>query len=181
MRVALDAGHGEKHRLSSGASGYGLIEDTLALDFVTRIGHHLRVAGHATVLTRPDPRSVELKQRGKAARQAHCDLFLSIHLNASLTCEAHGCEALVVEGDEASKRIAEPLLAVLVANGMHSRGVKCDNQGQHKSLRVLRDTYRSMPAVLLEMGFLTNAGDVERLANKFWREKVSSQIAATLA
>ena len=181
IRLALDAGHGYKRGLPTGARGNGLIEDDVALDFVRRIGHHLRLAKHETVLTRPDDKFVELKQRGKIAKAGKCDLFLSIHLNAADSPNAEGVEALVAKGDTRSKRIAELLVGIVTQAGMKSRGVKWDSQGQHKSLRVLQDTYHAMPAVLLEIGFLTNVKDAAQLRDPQWQERVSIEIAAALS
>ncbi len=82
-RIALDAGHGaSRGHAHRDAPRNGLVEDDLALDFVTRIGHHLRLIGYDTVITRPDGKLVALATRGKRAIDGHCDLFISIHLNA---------------------------------------------------------------------------------------------------
>jgi N-acetylmuramoyl-L-alanine amidase len=55
--------------------------------------------------------------------------------------------------------------------------VKTDSQSQHLRLAVLRGTYRYMPAVLLEVGFLTNKHDVELLRNSNWREETAIALA----
>jgi len=176
-RIALDAGHGASRGLShSGCAANGLIEDELALDFVTRIGHHLRLIGYDTVITRPDGRLVALATRGKRAIDGHCDLFLSIHVNAG-NASASGVEAFVAEGDQRSRIVAERLVDTVAKHGMRDRGVKWDSQSQCSRLRVLRDTYRHMPAVLLEIGFLTNPHDAGLLADKHFREAVAREIA----
>jgi len=104
---------------------------------------------------------------------------VSLHLNAG-TARAHGVEAYVAEGDHRSRLIAQRLVNVISKHGMANRGVKWDSQSQHSGLRVLRDTYRHMPAVLLEIGFLTNAGDARLLADKYFREAVALEIATNL-
>lgn len=175
--IALDAGHGaSRGRLFTGASANGLVEDELALDFVKRIGHHLRAEGHSTVYTRSDVKLVVLAERGKIAKNAHCELFLSIHCNAA-SSKAHGAEAFVAEGDSRSLELGLRLLSAICTNGMSSRGAKWDNQSQYSRLRVLRDTYKKMPAVLLEVGFLTNPDDAALLADRFFREKAARAIA----
>jgi len=179
-RVALDAGHGaSRGRPFTGAHGNGLIEDDLALDFVTRIGHHLRAAGYDTVIIRPDAKLVTLATRGKRAVQSHCDLFLSIHLNAGPS-EASGVEAYVAKGDTRSRALAERAVEAISAHGLRNRGVRWDSQSQYSSLRVLRDTYRHMPAVLLEIGFVTNKHDARLLGDKHFREAVAEEIATAL-
>lgn len=181
MRVCLDAGHGYKRTLPTGARGNNLIEDDVALKFCDRLGHYLRVKKVEVVFTRPDRNFVELKARSKIAKQEKCDMFVSIHCNAAGSPDAHGVEALVVVDDKRSHTIAEGLFAVLVQAGLSKRGVKWDNQGQHSSLYVLRNTYARMPAVLLEVGFLTNRDDATRLKDKEWLEKLACNLANVIA
>jgi N-acetylmuramoyl-L-alanine amidase len=179
-RAALDAGHGARPgRPHTGAAANGLIEDDVALDLVQRIGHHLRAAGHDTVYTRPDARLVGLSERARIARAAKCDLFLSIHLNAGPP-SAHGVEAFVAKGDHASHRVAEVLVSAIAELGMASRGVKWDSQSQHSRLAVLRGTFRSMPAVLLEIGFVTNGRDSALLKSPGHRDAIATSVATCL-
>lgn len=181
MKIALDAGHGSTSKSAhTGAAANGLIEDDIALDMVKRIGHHLRLAGHSTVYTRPDERQTSLASRGRKAVNENCDMFLSIHCNAGPD-SAKGVEAFVAAGDSRSVETAKALVASIVAKGMTSRGVKKDSQSQYSSLRVLRDTYRHMPAVLLEIGFLTNPKDALFLKDKIFREAAAIGIARVCA
>ncbi|OFX13637.1 MAG: hypothetical protein A2Z18_07165 [Armatimonadetes bacterium RBG_16_58_9] len=180
MLVALDAGHGaSRGRLHTGACANSLVEDILALDFVVRIGHHLRKAGHRTYYTRPDDNLVPLATRGKSAVSRGCDMFLSIHCNAG-PAFANGVEAYVVEDDARSHKIAEGLVKAVVQEGIRSRGVKWDSHSRHSRLRVLRDTYRYMPAVLLEIGFLTNDHDAALIKNKSFREAVAISLSRVI-
>ena len=177
MMVALDAGHGARRgHAFTGACANGLVEDELALDFVVRIGHHLRRAGHRTLYTRPDTNLVPLSRRGKLAVARGCDMFLSIHCNAG-PASASGTEAFVVNHDGRSRRIARELVEAVVEHGVRTRGVKWDSRSRHSRLRVLRDTYRHMPSVLLEIGFLTNDHDAALLNDRFFREAVAISIA----
>ena len=125
------------------------------------MGHYLRAAGHTTVLTREADKFVQLKQRAKIAKQAKCNLFLSIHLNAATNPNARGCEAFYAAPDK-GRSIEAARMILHTINGITTipiRGVKRDSASQHKSLTVLRSTYSVMPAVLVELGFLTNAKD----------------------
>lgn len=178
MKVCLDAGHGYKGTRPTGAAANGLIEDDIALDFVTRVGHFIRKGGGETVLTRPTGTFVTLGSRGALAVKNGCDMFISFHCNAAGSASARGAEIFVAYGDYNGKRKAEALLERICAGGaLTSRGVKWDNQSQHSSLRVLRDTYKHMPAMLIEMGFLTNERDAAFLKSKTWREAISEKIA----
>ncbi len=179
-RICLDAGHGYKRKLATGASGHGLKEDDLAFDFVTRIGHHLRAAGHSTVITRTTDAFVELKERPKRAKAAKADIFCSIHCNAAGSPNANGAEVLVAKKDSLSFGVATRVLSAICQEGMTRRGVKRDDEGAHKSLYVLQNTYSQMRSILVEIGFLTNKEDAAKLADRYWRERVSKAIAKAL-
>lgn len=180
MKICLDAGHGYKGSSHTGAAGNGLVEDDIAYDFVTRVGHHLREYGCDTVITRPTSKFVSLGSRGALAKSKDCDFFISFHCNAGSPL-ATGVEAYVALNDFRSLALAKKLLAIITAGGsIKSRGAKWDNQSQHNSLRVLRDTYRKMPAMLVEMGFLSNISDAKLLGDRTWREAMSIKIAKKL-
>jgi N-acetylmuramoyl-L-alanine amidase len=176
MKAALDAGHGS----DTGARANGLIEDEVALDMVSRIGHYLRAAGWETVMTRPDFKLVGITERARVARYASAKVFLSIHCNAAGQSAACGVEAFVANGDERSRKLAEKLVEAVVAQGMRDRGVKWDNESQHSRLGVLRGTNRQMPAVLLELGFLTSPYDSMLLKDKHFRDSAAKAIADVL-
>jgi N-acetylmuramoyl-L-alanine amidase len=175
VKAALDAGHGS----NTGARANGLIEDDVALDMVSRIGHHLRAMGCETVLTRPGSNLVGITERARAARYASADVFLSVHCNAGPP-SASGVEAFVANRDERSRKLAEKLVEVVIKRGMSGRGVKWDSQSQHSRLGVLRGTYRKMPAVLLELGFLTNRQDAALLKDPHFRNAVAKGVAAVV-
>lgn len=180
MKVALDAGHGAlKGHPYTGAVANDLVEDEVALDLMKRIGHHLRLKGIATLYTRPDEKQVPLAKRGKAAILEHCDLFISIHNNAGPST-ASGVEAYVTADDDRSREIAGRLLKSAVFYGFKNRGVKWDFQSQHIRLRVLRDTFRFMPSVLLELGFLTSRHDSLLLKSPLFKERLAQSIASVI-
>ncbi len=180
MKAAIDAGHGKNsNRRYTGARGNGLIEDVVAFQIATRIGHHLRLLGVQTVMTRPGASSVVLAERARIARANKCDLFLSIHLNAG-PASAHGAEAFVVDGDTRSGRLARRLLEAVKECGFEARGVKPSSATHLGGLTVLNRTYRSMPAVLLEVGFITNPSDAKLLSDRHVREKVAEGVAGVI-
>lgn len=180
MRVALDAGHGYKDGKPTGAQSGGLVEDDLALLIAHKLRWYLIQAGCEVVLTRPDRAFVPLGMRGSLAKARGCDLFVSVHINAAARRDAQGAEILVAEGDSRSALVAGKLLDVLVNCGLRRCGVKWDSQSAHSRLRVLRDTYKRMPAVLLEIGFLTNPGDAALLGDTRWTERVAATLCTAI-
>lgn len=180
MRVCIDAGHGGT---DPGASANGITESDWAMEFAQRVGHHVRKGGHETVLTRASNRAVAIATRAAIAVERKCDLFISIHCNAAGSSTATGAEVFVAPtGAYAanSRAVGETVLRACQEQGLDSRGVKLDSQSQHKSLGVLRGTCERMPAVLLEVGFLSSAFDSKLLKNKYWRESLTEKIAAAL-
>jgi N-acetylmuramoyl-L-alanine amidase len=180
MRVCLDPGHGYKQGLPNGARGNGVIEDLWCFAFAERLAHYLRKRGHETVLTKTTANFVTLKERVKLAKRQKCDVFISVHNNAAGSAQANGCEAFVVKGDGASEDVARQLVQVMTDAGLRSRGVKPDTLSAVKSLYVLRNTYAVMPAVLIEVGFLSNAADAAKLRDRRWSEDLACNMAAAL-
>lgn len=94
-----------------------------------------------------------LTQRVRMANEWGADYFISIHCNASDIISASGSEAYVYRLDSEAAVLGDYLLVGLNnATGLENRGVMVNS-----GLFVLRHTY--MPAVLMEIGFVTNPGD----------------------
>ena len=160
IRIYIDQGHNPVSP-NAGAEGNGLREQ----DLVFRIGVALAELLDADPdfearLSRPTPETQlgtsnasSLRVRVEAANAFGADLFLSLHCNASVDPSASGSEALVFSRTGVSYEIAEVLLSSLTeATGHRNRGVLI-----RPGLYVLKRT--AMPAVLLELGFITNPAD----------------------
>jgi N-acetylmuramoyl-L-alanine amidase len=180
VKICIDAGHGLTNGRPTGAVGNGIIEDGWAYVFSKRLAHYLRKNKHSVVLSRPGFNNVDLDIRAKTAVGAQCELFLSIHLNAANSDDANGVEAFIVDNDQRSKTIAEKLVGVVANAGLKNRGVKPDEQSHVGKLAVLRNTYKKMPAVLLEVGFLTNKFDASKLTDPRWVENLACTIAKSI-
>ncbi len=166
IRVYIDQGHNPQNP-NAGAEGNGRREQ----DIVYRIGRELYALLEADPdfsarLSRPTPETAlgistadSLRLRVEGAEAFDADLFLSLHTNASSLPAATGSEALVFSESSPSYRIGEVVLRSMTeATGLANRGVKV-----RPGLYVLRRT--TMPAVMLEMGFITNAGDAALMAD----------------
>ena len=130
--------------------------------------------GYNTIMTRDDDTFIDLYERPRIANENHADLFISIHANStgSNNSAINGVEmlyvpqgnSLVKEGDQAP--FAKLMLKeVLKATGAHNRGIV-----QRPKLVVLRET--SMPAVLVEAGFLSNAKEEQLLFTESYQDKI---------
>ena len=164
IKIYIDQGHNPVSP-NSGAEGNGFREQ----DLVYRIGVALKALLDADPnfearLSRPTPETQlgtsnasSLRVRVEDANAWGADLFLSLHNNASVDPTVSGLEALVYRIDTTAYSIAEVLLTYLAeATGLRNRGIFI-----RPGLYVLRRT--AMPAVLLELGFITNPSDARLL------------------
>lgn len=109
--------------------------------------------------------------------------FVSIHCNAGPP-SARGLEVFYADGYGAGKALAERFSAAMkkMVPGLVFRGVKPDNQSQHRSLYVLRATMRrGIPAMLIEAGFLTNAADRELMESPYFGLAIGYAITEALS
>ncbi len=152
--VVIDPGHGGS---DPGAVGCGIQEAAAALTVAYATYGHLQRAGLKVEMTRYDNTTVSLQGRVAYAREHRAKLFLSIHLNAHTNPSANGTETFHDRsGKSADRRFAERAQErQLYALGLRDRGVKTAN------FYVL--TNSSMPAILAELGFLSNCNGDARL------------------
>ncbi|MBD0335718.1 MAG: N-acetylmuramoyl-L-alanine amidase [Cyanobacteria bacterium Co-bin13] len=166
--VVIDPGHGG---VDPGAVGIGgLQEKQVIFPISLRVREILESQGVTVIMTRYDDRTVELQPRVDVAERANATVFVSIHANAiSLSRpEVNGTESYYAS--ESGRRLAATIHAsMLAATGMNDRGVRQAN------FFVIRRT--SMPATLLELGFVTGAQDAPRLRDPAWQETMANAIA----
>lgn len=157
MKVYIDAGHGGT---DSGAIGInGRMEKTDNLNYAENIADEMKRRGHTVKLSRLTDSYPSLNQRADDANNWGADCFISCHRNAYSDSVANGSETLY--GTNASKnsiRLAEEINSALARSGFKNRGAK------RQSATVLQMT--KMPAVTIEVGFITNVND-----NKIFDEK----------
>ena len=165
--ICIDAGHGGK---DPGACAGGVREKDIALYTVFKIGTLL--ADYELIYTRFTDVYVSLSKRARIANAAEVDLFVSIHCNSAPNSSANGMEVYVHTSRGAdSTRAAHAIYdRLLPASGLRGRGIKS------KDLAVLRET--DMPAVLVELAFISNDNDRAKLVSDEWQERAAEAIAA---
>lgn len=164
--VCIDPGHGGK---DPGAESGGVQEKDITLTVALKIGALL--TGYEVVYTRDEDVYVGLAERALIANQAKADLFVSVHCNSAPSASANGMEVYVhTTRSAASKRAASAIYdCLLPVSGLRGRGVKADN------FAVLRET--KMPAVLIELGFISNPDDRAKLTDSAWQDDAAQAIA----
>lgn len=111
-----------------------------------------------------------LQQRCDMANKFGANIFISLHCNSG-PAKAAGIETLHHPGSANGKRLAELVQQELVkTTGEANRGAK-----GRDDLYVLNKT--NMPAILVEMGFISNPGEETRLNTKQYQQKVADAIA----
>ena len=161
MKVFLNPGHAPNGNPDPGAVNEetGLRECDVALAVAKSAESYLKAVGVATELLQSD----SLYDICEAANNSNADIFVSIHCNAAEAEEANGTETWACAGSYCGSMLASCIQNQIVdALDTTDRGVKIATPGVN-GLYVLTNT--DMPAVLVELAFITNPSDEEILAN----------------
>ena len=166
IKIYIDQGHNPRD-YNTGAEGNGLYEQDITYEVGKRLYALLSANPEFELkLSRPTSDTVlgtnnasSLTARVNEANAWGADLFLSLHTNAALNERATGSETLIYNrSSRVALGVAEDILEELhLTTGLKNRGVV-----ERPGLYVLRRT--NMPAVLVEMGFITNPVDAELMA-----------------
>lgn len=159
-RIYIDQGHNPRNP-NTGAEGNGLREQDVTYEVGQRLAALLRRSGNYQVrLSRPTPETqlgtsnaTSLRARVDDANAWGADYFISIHTNGSTDRSASGVEAYAYARDTRAFRLGEDIVDNLVEiTGLRDRGMLV-----RPGLYVLKRT--NMPAVLVEIGFISNPND----------------------
>ena len=167
--VVIDPGHGGP---DPGAIGIGGLRETdVVLDVSKRVKKLLSDKGVMVRLTRSNEIDLDLPPRVSIANRTDADIFVSIHANASRgkRRDINGLETFYYTGWRGrllAKNIQKHILKV--SPGSPDRGVR---QGRYFVIKNTR-----MPAVLVEIGFLTGRLDARRLEKSIHRERIAYAI-----
>ena len=167
IKIYIDQGHNPLNP-NAGAEGNGLREQDIVYAVGQELATRLRTNPDFEVrLSRPTPdtqlgssNSESLRLRVSDANAWGADYFLSLHTNASSIPSATGSEAFAFSSPSAAFSLGEDILYWLNrTTGLRNRGMKV-----RSGLYVLRRT--AMPAVLVELGFITNYNDAMLMSQR---------------
>ena len=167
--IGLDAGHGG---YDTGSISYdGVYEKDITLAITQKTGELLQEAGYSVVYTRiddevswSDDNKDDLRTRVAIAEEAAADYYISIHTNAS----TYGDGA---SGFEAYLNYENETIAAM-ASSIESRGLKST---EDTSLYVIDSN--SVPAMLLELGFITDSADAAYMSSEDGQNAIAQSIA----
>ena len=168
--IILDAGHGGKDR---GASKNDVLEKDINLQVTYKLKELLELRGAYIILSRQDDTYLSLEERAEFANGHTADLFVSVHCNSYEEDDAvAGFEAYYYQ-NRTAKSVADHILAGLKEDGQFkTRNVKPEE------FYVLVNT--QMPAILLELGFITNAEELRNLCDEAYQYALAEVIADSI-
>ena len=167
MMIAINPGH------YIGEENYdpGACNDSLQLrevDINVAVAQRLWALLKETTLDLVYIHKGELWEITEASNEAGADVFVSIHCNSAANEEATGTEAFYCEGSVAGERFASVVQEEMVGLGLEDRGTKSN------SLYVTRHT--DAVAVLVELGFISNAEEGARLGTEEFQEAAAEAL-----
>ncbi len=194
--ICIDPGHGGKQP--------GFIvgreqEKRYTLLLAQELGDQLRKAGFAVSFTRTGDTFVDLDERAVIARRRGADLLISLHFNSSGsgTSGARGSEVYFLtpqgtssfnsrgEGKATGPAVgnlnnARNILLAYEVQKSIVRGASVEDRGVKPArFIVLKDA--SMPAILIEGGFMTNPAEARKIFSPVWRKQLAQSIVAGIS
>lgn len=173
--VVVDAGHGGKDTGTYAKFG-NWDEKDFNLDFVKKIQESWNHDNVKLYFSRLEDTEVTLAERVKFANNLQADLFVSLHCNSSDENSGSGLEALYKSNKYVtdSKIFANKCLKALEeCTGLTNRGLL-----KGKRIYIIRNA--KMPTVLLELGFLSDSGDLVYLSKETNRKKMAETICQVI-
>lgn len=163
--VVLDPGHGGS---DYGAIRSGINEKDINLDIAKRVQAILSSRGISANITRNKDEFVSLQDRTIFSANICPDIFVSIHVNSSSKQEISGVETHYYHQE--SLDLAQTVHASMVSN------IKTKDRGLFKSkFYVINHT--SIPAILVEVGFLSNDEERAKLITEGRKQQTATAIA----
>jgi len=162
--VVIDAGHGGH---DNGGQWGRVYEKHLALDTAFRLESKLKAMGYQTVMTRSSDYFISLPQRVSTGNRYKNAIFVSIHYNYTWKPEVSGLESFYYS--EEGKRLAQ-----YVQNSLIQRTHTVDRNAKYARFYVIRNS--TIPAILVEGGFVSNAPERDRMKSGWFRETIAQGI-----
>ena len=176
--IILDAGHGGK---DPGAVRGTTQEKVINFKVLNEYAkEYFTGSGIKVYYTRIDDTLIPLADRAAFANQVEADFFISLHCNSSTSSAARGTSVYYssINKSKTSSGLTSKILANTLVNNL-SKSLGTKNLGIiDKGFVVVRDN--SVPAVLIELAFLTNPSDLSILTSSTYQKKAAKTIYDTV-
>lgn len=164
IKIFIDQGHNPGN-INGGASGNGLIESEVTYNVGIMLAgllfadpnFEVRVSRRTPDTVLGTDQSSSLRQRVDMANSWPADYFISIHVNSNPNPAINGSEIYVYQENSIAYDMAE----IVLDNIVFYTGMRYNQVRTNPTLYVLRRT--TMPAMLAELGYLSNPHDAEIL------------------
>jgi len=162
--------------------GWGVLDETvgpvraadLTYDIARRLEGRMVATGMDTFLTRGPQQNPSGEQRADLANEVAADLLLSLHIDGSGSPLAGGIATFHFGSDFGATSTVGQNLAELVQRELVARTQLNDCRVHHKPWDILRLT--KMPAIQVELGYLSNPGERARLLRDDFRNTIADGI-----
>ena len=200
--VVLDPGHGGEDHGARGPGGE--LEKDIVLTVARLAAARLQGAGVSSRLTREGDESLSLNERTALANRLRADVFISVHANASTARNARGAETYFMSADASDALAAQTAatenlgaapdtVQMILWDLAHAANLNASSrlarsiQGRLNALEGIRDrgvrqapfvvlTGATMPAVLVEIGFLSNSAEARRLSSRQAQDAIAAAL-----
>ena len=163
--VVIDAGHGGQ---DNGGVWGQVYEKHLALDTAVRLETNLKRMGYKTVMLRSSDYFLTLPQRVSMSNRYKNAIFVSIHYNYTWKQHVSGLETFYYSSEGQS-------LAQCVQSNLVHRTHTVDRNAKFARYYVLRNS--TLPAILVEGGFVTNESERNLMKSGGFREAIARSVA----
>lgn len=179
--ILVDPGHGGTDPgVVVREGGMRWVEADLAFDLAARLEGRLAAAGMRVYLTRGPKPADQLSElsRAQLANELGADLFISLHMDGHTSAHAEGVATYHYgTGNGVTSTVGERLAGLVQREIVARTGMRnCETHA--KSWDLLRLT--RMPAVRVDVGYLTSPADRARLADPIFRERVVEAVVAAV-
>jgi N-acetylmuramoyl-L-alanine amidase len=166
--VVVDAGHGGKDPGAIACTG--VAEKEIVLNVALEVRRRLTDSGLKVIMTRESDEFIDLYRRSDIANAAGADLFVAIHADSCPgNPRASGHTLYLAPGSDSASGLAKAIDRQMQQRGSESRGI------QRARFKVLVNTVP--PAVLVEIGYLSNRAEASQLSTGEYRRSVAEGIA----
>ncbi|GAA3411892.1 N-acetylmuramoyl-L-alanine amidase CwlD [Paenibacillus hodogayensis] len=180
--IALDPGHGGPD--GGAVSKEGLVEKEVNLAISLYLRDYLQQAGAMVVMTRETDRDLagegtkgyskrkteDLLNRVQFIQQRKAQMSISIHLNSIPSAKWKGAQSFYYPGNDEGKKLAESIQGEIKSN-MNNTDRAIKSEDEFYLLKTL-----PIPAVLVEVGFLSNPEEARMMADSTYQKQIAESI-----